>query len=95
MKFKDLLENKNKYEIYNKSYSDAITQVVDFIKANGYTYDEDEFFNSITTGPKKPSEGKTNKFNLQMFKDDKATKKYCHIQIYGMKDKYELNMYIS
>ena len=94
MKFKNLLET-SKYEIYHKSYSAAITEVVEFIKSNGYTYNEDEFFNEITSGPKKPSEGKTNKFNIQMYKDDKPTKKYIHIQVYGMKDKYELNMYIS
>jgi hypothetical protein len=94
-KFKDILETSSKYPVYNKLYSDAITSVVKFIKDNGYTYNEDEFFNDITTGPKKPSEGKTNKFNIQMYKDGKETKKYCHIQVYGMKDKYELNMYIS
>jgi hypothetical protein len=46
-------------------------------------------------GPKKPSEGKTNSFSIELFKDGKEQKKMLHIQIYGMKNKYELNAYIN
>jgi hypothetical protein len=93
MTFKKLIESD--YEIYHNSYSSAISEVVRFIEKNGFSYNEDDFFNDITTGPKKPSEGKTNKFHLQLFKNGEPTKKYLHIQIYGMKNKYELNMYIK
>jgi hypothetical protein len=46
-------------------------------------------------GPRKPSEGKTNKFHLSLRKDFKPQKKMLHIQVYGMKNSYELNAYIG
>lgn len=94
LSFKTFNESSD-YKIYHSSYSDAISEVVRYIKDKGFTYNEDEFFNDITTGPKKPSDGKTNKFHIQMYKDEEATKKYIHIQVYGMGNRYELNMYIK
>jgi hypothetical protein len=38
-------------------------------------------------------EGVTNKLNLSLYKEGIKTKKLIHAQVYGMSDKYELNMY--
>jgi hypothetical protein len=46
-------------------------------------------------GPKKPSEGKTNRFSIELSKDGKPSRKLLHIQVYGMRDTYELNAYIQ
>jgi hypothetical protein len=46
-------------------------------------------------GPRKPSEGKTNSFSIQLSKDGKLQRKQLHIQVYGMKNSYELNAYIG
>ncbi len=46
-------------------------------------------------GPKKPSEGKTNKFSIELSKDGKPSRKQLHIQVYGMRNSYELNAYIQ
>lgn len=94
MKFKDLIESD--YQIYHNQYSSAIDEVIKFLNKKNFKMSEDDIWKEISTGPKKPSEGKTNKFNIVLYTlDDKETKKRVHFQIYGMKDKYELNMYIS
>ena len=46
-------------------------------------------------GPKKPKEGDTNRFSISLKKDDKEQKKSLNIQVYGMKETYELNCYIN
>ena len=46
-------------------------------------------------GPRKPDEGKTNRITISLKKNDKEQKKSLHIQVYGMKEKYELNCYIN
>ena len=95
-KFKLFVENKRSYIIHHDLYSNAISEMTDYIQKNGYLYNEDEFFNTVTTGPGKPQEGKTHRFSLQMFKGDKETKKNIQVQIYGYETgKFELNMYIS
>lgn len=97
-KFRDLLEGKSDYIIYHNSYSDAISEMINYIHKNGYVYNEDEFFNTVTTGPGKPKGGNTHRFSLQMFKGDKETRKYIQVQIYNREtntNRFELNMYIS
>ena len=46
-------------------------------------------------GSKKPSEGKTNRFTIGLLKNGKEQRKALSIQVYGMKNSYELNAYIS
>jgi hypothetical protein len=46
-------------------------------------------------GPRKPTEGETNRFSITLFKDGKEQRKMLHIQVYGMNKKYELNCYIN
>lgn len=88
---------KSDYEIYHKSYSDAITEVLDFIKKNGYEVSDEDVWNKISIGSKRPSVGKTTKNTLELYKGGKPTKpkRGIHFQVYGMERKYELNMYIN
>jgi hypothetical protein len=86
---------KNKYEVYHDSYSGAVNAALDYAERNGYTYSEDETATKIGLGPRKPDEGVTNRFTITLFKDGVETKKALQIQIYGMREKYELNCYIA
>ena len=88
-------EDKSNYEVYHLSYTDAINTALAYAESLGYTYDKDETAVKIGMGPKKPSEGVTNIFSIILFKDGKEQKKQLHIQVYGMKVKYELNCYIN
>ena len=88
-------ESRLDYQIYHNSYTSAIEELRKYAEANGYQLDDDEMFNTIGSGPRKPSEGKTNKFTISLYKDGVQQRKALHAQIYGMGNKYELNMYIS
>lgn len=88
-------KNKIEYDVYHKTYSSAINDALDYAEKKGYTYDKEETYREIGMGPRKPDEGKTNRFTISLKKDDKEQKKALHIQVYGMKEKYELNCYIS
>lgn len=88
-------KNKNEYDVYHKTYSSAINDALDYAEKKGYTYDKEETYREIGMGPRKPDEGKTNRFTISLKKEGKEQKKALHIQVYGMKEKYELNCYIS
>ena len=87
------------YEIYHRSFSDAVEEVIQFLKSKGYTMSDDDIWDNISTGPKKPSKGKTNKYSIPLLKGDKETKKVVQFQVYGLdgkgNDHFELNMYIG
>jgi hypothetical protein len=92
----ELQEGKKDYEIYHKTYSSAVSEMVKFAEKNGFTIDEDDMFSSVTTGPGKPSAGQTGP-NLILNKGDKQSKKRLAAQVYGMDSgshNFELNMYI-
>lgn len=91
---KDFLGEK-KYEIYHKDYSSAVQHAVMQADAQGYEVDEEDYFQKIASGPKKPSKGKTNIFSIKLLKNDKPQKKALQIQIYNTGKSYELNMYIQ
>ena len=96
IRLKDLIkEVKNSYEVYHKSYTSAINAAKEYAEKQGYEINDDDSFRKIGMGPRKPSEGKTNRFSVELSKDGKPSKKQLHIQVYGMKDKYELNTYVS
>ena len=61
----------------------------------GYEVDQDDFHNKVTTGPKKPSSGKTNSFSIMLTKAGKPQRKALQMQIYNTGKSYELNMYIQ
>jgi len=97
-----LLEGKKDYTIYHNSYSEAVTEVMSFIEKNGYDTEGEEFdnavFNNISSGSKRPKNGKTTRVTLPLWKNGKVQRKSAHFQVYGMDDakgRYELNLYIS
>lgn len=91
-----LSEAKNvTHQTYHNTYSSAVDEALEFAKKRGYEVDKEEVAHRIGLGPKKPKEGKTNRFSLSLKKNGKEQKVELHFQIYGMKEKYELNAYIS
>ena len=86
---------KENYKIYHNSYTSAVNEALEYVEKKGYEYDKEETSEKIGLGPKKPSDGKTNRFSINLTKEGKSQKKNLHIQIYGMGDKYELNCYIN
>lgn len=90
-----LMEIKDGYETYHNSYTSAINDAKSYAEKRGYEINDDDSFRKIGMGPRKPQEGKTNRFSIELSKDGKVQKKQLHIQVYGMKSKYELNTYIS
>jgi hypothetical protein len=91
-----LAEAKGKYRIDHKTFSGAVQEAMKLATKSGYEVDEDDYFNSIATGPRKPSEGKTNSYKIALTKKGKEQKKLLQIQIYGKgKHGFELNCYIA
>jgi hypothetical protein len=90
-----LKERKSDYETYHNSYTSAITAAKEYAEKQGYEINDDDSFTKIGMGPRKPSEGKTNRFSIELSKDGKVSRKQLHIQVYGMKNQYELNAYIQ
>ena len=82
------VELDEKYELYHKTFSDAMQHAYDYAKKKlGITVDPKEIDNKVAT--KKPSEGKTNKYRL------KGKGGNLQIQVYnkGGSKPFELNMY--
>ena len=78
------------YELYHKDFSSAMQHAYDHAKTKGFIVDPKEIDDKVATGPKKPSKGKTNRYEL------KAGRKTVHIQVANLDNKrYELNMYIE
>jgi hypothetical protein len=90
-----LKEKKSDYETYHNSYTSAINAAKEYAEKQGYEINDDDSFTKIGMGPRKPSEGKTNRFSIELSKDGKVSRKQLHIQVYGMKNQYELNAYIQ
>ena len=88
-------EAKSDYEVYHKSYTSAIQAAKAYAEKKGYEINDDDSFRQIGMGPRKPSEGKTNKFSIELSKDGKVQRKKLQIQVYGMRNSYELNAYIQ
>ena len=79
-----------KYELYHKDFSSAMQHAYHVAKKHhGITIDPEEIDDKVATGPRKPSEGKTNTYRL---KGDKGA---VQIQVYnrGGSKPFELNMY--
>lgn len=88
--------NESKYQIYHNSYTSAINTAKEYAEKQGYEIDEGDAFNRIAVGPKKPSDGKTNRVSVDLLKNGVLQKKQLHIQVYGMGNgRYELNTYIG
>ena len=76
------------------SHTEAMQAAHDHIKSKGYEISDDNWQQHVA-GTRKPSEGKTNSYNIPMHRDGKETDKYAHIQVYnkGGTHPYELNTY--
>ena len=84
------------YEVYHKDFSTAVQYAKREVEKKGYEIDDDEWFRKVASGPRKPSVGKTNSYNIELMKNGKPTKQRLQMQVYGMDSgKYELNMYVS
>lgn len=92
---KAMEEASGKLETYYPTFSAAVQAAAEYALSKGYSINDDQWFQTISTGPKKPSEGQTNRYSIELFKDGKIQKKQLHIQVYGMSNNYELNAYIA
>jgi hypothetical protein len=100
--YKEILEKKSDYQIYHNTYTAAMQEVEKFVKKNGFTLDDEsdpenigaQQFDKVGMGPRKPTKGKTNKFTFDLYKNNKKTKKYLQVQVYG-DERFELNMYFG
>lgn len=85
------LDEGSDYQLYHKTFSGAMAHAYQIAKKKGYTVDTDDIDKKVAMGPKKPSNGKTNRYILGTDK-----KKNLHVQVANLDDKrYELNMYIE
>ena len=79
---------KGGYDIYHKDFSGAMQHAYAAAKKNyGITIKPSEIDNKVASGPRKPSNGKTNTYRLE---GDKGA---IQVQVYNTGSKYELNMY--
>ena len=84
------------YEVYHKDFSTAVQYAKKEVEKKGYEIDDDEWFRKVASGPRKPSKGKTNSYNIELMKSGKPVKQRLQMQVFGMDSgKYELNMYVS
>ena len=86
----DEAKSSTGYELYHKDFSSAMKHAYDFAKKKfGIEVDPKEIDDKVATGPKKPSNGKTNSYSLKA----KGGKKGIQVQVYNTGKNYELNMY--
>ena len=79
------------YELYHKDFSSAMQHAYKHAKKKGFTVDPEHIDQKVALGPKKPSNGKTNRYILGTNKS-----KNVHIQVANLDNKkFELNMYIE
>ena len=79
-----------KYDLYHKDFSSAMQHAYKMAKKlHGITVKSSEIDDKVASGPKKPSEGKTNSYRLE---GDKGA---IQVQVYnkGGSKPYELNFY--
>ena len=88
-KKEEVSEAKNGgYDIYHKDFSGAMQHAYAAAKKNyGITIKPSEIDSKVASGPRKPSNGKTNTYRLE---GDKGA---IQVQVYNTGSKYELNMY--
>jgi len=88
-----LMESRHE-EIYFKTFSEAVQHARSTAEKKGYVVDDNDWFNNVTTGVGKPPVGETFSASIKLEKDGIPSKKSLHIQVYGMKNSYELTFYI-
>ena len=65
---KQLNEGKNDYKTYHNSFSSAVQEAENYAIKNGYEVNKDDWWSEISTGPKKPNDGQTNKYTIKLIK---------------------------
>ena len=97
MKLSKIL-NEN-YKIYHKSFSSAAQEAVKMATKKGYEVDQDDFQSQVVMGGRynraRPGVGKTHEFKVGLTRRGKPVKNMLVFQVYGMKNQFELNAYIS
>lgn len=95
----DEARSKPEMKVYHPSYSAAISHAEEHLNKQGYQIHPDDMWSNVSTGPSKPSEGKTTRVNIPLHKDGVPTNKTAHVQVYNrgnaIPDNMELNMYTS
>jgi hypothetical protein len=87
---KEETELDEKYDLYHDTFSGAMQHAYDYAKKKlGITVDPKEIDSKVATGPRKPTQGKTNKYRL------KGKGGNLQIQVFnkGGSKPFELNMY--
>ena len=88
------------YVIYHESYTSALREAQKYAEDRGYFWDDNEYFYKITTGPKRPSEGKSNEFLLLLYEEEgepafKTQKIIVYNRGNNVPSNFELTTYIS
>ena len=92
----EVIDEASDYKLYHKAFYSATNAAIELANKRGFEVDEDDWFNQVSTGPKKPGKGKTNSYHIELTKNGKSVKKKLHFQVYGMESgKYELNAYVE
>jgi hypothetical protein len=91
-------EAKSNYELYHPQYSGAIHHALaHHASKSGLSVHDDDYFNHVSVGPRKPVEGQTVSHHIPAT-DDKGNPHFIHMQIYNRgadKKPFELNTYSS
>ena len=86
-------EAKEEYPLYHKTYSGAMQAAYAYAKKKGFEVDADDIDRKVATGPRKPSNGKTNSFTLKLVGQKN---KMLAVQVTNLDNqRYELNTYIT
>lgn len=80
------------YQLYHKTFSGAMQHSYQVAKKRGYKVSADSIDTQVAMGPRKPSNGKTNSYHLDL---DGERNKKLRVQVYNTGSSYELNMYIE
>ena len=84
------------YTLYHKSYTDAINHALSHHQKSGLTVSDDDRFQHVGVGSKKPSEGNTTSVSMPATHTS-GKKHMVHVQVFnkGGTHPYELNTYSS
>ena len=88
---RDASRSASGYDIYHKDFSMAMKHAYDFAKKKGLIVKDSEIDDKVASGPRKPSNGKTNSYILKT----NNPRRNLHVQVYNTGRSYELNMYIQ
>lgn len=86
---------KHNANIYFRTFSDAVQHAKETAEKKGFLVDEHDWFNRISSGPGKPVVGETFSTSIGLTFNGKITNKTLNIQVYGMKNSFELTHYVA